>query len=131
VQGRPRIRHALGFGISQSGRVLRDLVHLGFNQDLAGRHMFDGILSVVAGSRRICVNWQFAQAGRYSRQHPTLNDPISDRSGGILQVRVGSHGKLRTGVQIVTFRFREDLALDTGEVIEAAQGIVEPIDPMW
>jgi len=98
-QERPRIRHALGFGISQSGRVLRDLVHLGFNQDLAGCQVFDGILPVVAGSRRTCVNWQFAQAGRYSRQHedhpygddqfpfsyPTLTDPISGRSGGILQ----------------------------------------------
>jgi hypothetical protein len=34
LRDRPRIRRALGFGISQSGRVLRDLVHLGFNQDL-------------------------------------------------------------------------------------------------
>ncbi|HEX3695945.1 MAG TPA: alpha/beta hydrolase domain-containing protein [Polyangia bacterium] len=98
-QERPCIRHALGFGISQSGRLLRDLVHLGFNQDLAGRQVFDGILPVVAGSRRTCINWQFAQAGRYSRQHedhsygddqfpfsyPTLTDPISGRSGGILQ----------------------------------------------
>src|SRR6266849_6991358 len=98
-QERLRIRHALGFGISQSGRVLRDVVHLGFNQDLAGRQVFDGILPVVAGSRRTCVNWQFAQAGRYSRQHedhsygddqfpfsyPTLSDPISGRTGGILQ----------------------------------------------
>jgi hypothetical protein len=98
-QGRPRVRHALGFGISQSGRVLRDLVHLGFNEDLAGRQVFDGILPVVAGSRRTCVNWRFAQAGRYSRQHEdhtygddqfpftytTLTDPISGRRGGILQ----------------------------------------------
>jgi Alpha/beta hydrolase domain len=98
-QRRPDIRCALGFGISQSGRVLRDLVHLGFNRDLAGHRVFDGILPVVAGSRRTCVNWQFAQAGRYSRQHedhsygddqfpfsyPTLTDPISGRSGGILE----------------------------------------------
>jgi hypothetical protein len=74
-------------------------VHLGFNQDLAGRQVLDGILPVVAGSRRTCINWQFAQAGRYSRQHedhsygddqfpfsyPTLTDPISGRTGGILQ----------------------------------------------
>src|SRR5712691_6436969 len=66
---------------------------------LAGRQVFDGILPVVAGSRRTCINWQFAQAGRYSRQHedhsygddqfpfsyPTLTDPVSGRSGGILQ----------------------------------------------
>ena len=45
------IRHTLGFGISQSGRVLRDLVYLGFNQDLAGRPVFDGILPVVAAIR--------------------------------------------------------------------------------
>jgi hypothetical protein len=79
--------------------VLRDLVYYGFNQDLAGRQVFDGILPVVAGSRRTCINWAFAQAGRYSRQHedhsygddqfpfsyPTLTDPISGRTGGILQ----------------------------------------------
>ena len=96
---RPRMRHALGFGISQSGRMLRDLVHLEFNQDLAERPVSDGILPVVAGSRRTCVNWQFAQTGRYARQHEdhsysddqfpfsysTLSDPISGRSDGILQ----------------------------------------------
>ena len=79
--------------------MLRDLAYHGFNQDLAGRQVFDGILPVVAGSRRTCINWQFAQAGRYSRQHedhsygddqfpfsyPTLSDPISGRTGGILQ----------------------------------------------
>jgi amidase len=48
-----------------------------------------------------------------------------------LAVPVGSHGRLRTGVQIVTGRMREDLALDAGEVIEAAEGIVQPIDPAW
>jgi amidase len=50
---------------------------------------------------------------------------------GGLAVPVGSHGNLRTGVQIVPSRFREDLALDAGEVIEAAEGIVTPIDPIW
>ncbi|MGA8197178.1 MAG: alpha/beta hydrolase domain-containing protein [Acetobacteraceae bacterium] len=97
--GEPRIRHALGFGISQSGRVLRDLLHYGFNQDLAGRKVFDAMLPVVGGSRRTCVNSAFAQPGRYSRQHedhsygddqfpfsyPTLTDPISGRTAGILQ----------------------------------------------
>lgn len=46
-----------------------------------------------------------------------------------LAVPVGSHGKLRTGVQIMSMRNREDLCLDAGEVIEAAEGIVKPIDP--
>jgi amidase len=48
-----------------------------------------------------------------------------------LAVPVGSHGALRTGVQIVAGRFREDLALDAGEAIEAAEGVVAPIDPTW
>ena len=46
-----------------------------------------------------------------------------------LAVPVGTHGTLRTGVQILAARFREDLCLDAGEVIEAAEGVVAPIDP--
>jgi hypothetical protein len=93
------IRHTLGFGISQSGRVLRDLIHLGFNRDLAGRRVFDAIFPVVSGSRRTFINFAFAQPGRYSRQHedhaflddqfpfayPTLTDPLSGRTDGIMR----------------------------------------------
>jgi amidase len=45
-------------------------------------------------------------------------------------VPVGHHGRLRPGVQIMAPRFREDLCLDAGEVIEAAEGLVLPIDPV-
>jgi hypothetical protein len=93
-----RIRRTIGFGISQSGRVVRDFVHLGFNQDLQGRQVFDAIVPVVAGSRRTFVNAAFAQPGRYPRQHedhsypddqfpftyPTIDDPISGKRDGIL-----------------------------------------------
>lgn len=48
---------------------------------------------------------------------------------GGLAVPVGRHGALRTGVQIIPARNREDLALDAGEVIEAAEGIVQTVDP--
>jgi amidase len=47
-----------------------------------------------------------------------------------LAVPVGSHGRLRPGVQILAPRFREDLCLDAGEVVEAAEGVVVPIDPV-
>jgi amidase len=47
-----------------------------------------------------------------------------------LAVPVGNHGRLRPGVQILAARFREDLCLDAGEVIEAAEGVVMPIDPV-
>ena len=94
------VRHAAGFGISQSGRVLRDLVHLGFNQDLTGRPVFDAIFPVVSGSRRTFINFAFAQPGRYSRQHedhaflddqfpftyPTLTDHLSGKTDGIMRL---------------------------------------------
>ena len=46
-----------------------------------------------------------------------------------LAVPVGRHGRLRTGVQIMAARFREDLCLDAGEVVEAAEGTVRAVDP--
>ena len=44
-----------------------------------------------------------------------------------LAVPVGSDGALRTGVQIVAWRYREDLCLDAGEVVADP---VAPIDPV-
>jgi amidase len=46
-----------------------------------------------------------------------------------LQVPVGYAGRLRPGVQLVASRFREDLVLQAGEVIEAAEGPTLPVDP--
>jgi amidase len=57
---------------------------------------------------------------------PSLLAPLLGLLG--LAVPVGSHDKLRTGVQIMAMRNREDLCLDAGEVIEAAEGVVTPID---
>lgn len=67
--GRPEIRHAYAFGQSQSGRVLRDLLYQGFNEDESGRAVFDGLIPWVAGTRLTYLNAAFAQPGRYSRQH--------------------------------------------------------------
>jgi amidase len=44
-------------------------------------------------------------------------------------VPAGLHEGVPLGVQIVAGRFREDLALDAGEVVEAALGLATPIDP--
>lgn len=99
VDARPHLRRALGFGLSQSGRVLRDFLYQGFNEDSRGAKVFDAALPVIAGSRRSFVNFAFAQTGRYSRQHedhaypddqfpftyPTLTDAISGRTSGILE----------------------------------------------
>jgi len=38
---------------------------------------------------------------------------------------------LPLGVQIIAPRFREDLALDAAEIVEAVHGVATPIDPVW
>ena len=46
-----------------------DFLWQGFNQDEAGRKIFDGFLRIVGGTRKTWTNFQFAQPGRYSKQH--------------------------------------------------------------
>ncbi len=65
------IDRAIGFGISQSGRFLRTFLYYGFNEDEAGRKVFDGVISHVAGAGRGSFNHRFAQASRDA--HPFLN----------------------------------------------------------
>jgi hypothetical protein len=50
---------AITRGISQSGNYVRGFVHLGFNQDEAGRQIYDGAWPIIAG-RRIALNIRFA-----------------------------------------------------------------------
>jgi len=67
------------------------------------------------------------QKAVWNSMRPALIAPLLGLPG--LAVPVGRHGKLRTGVQIMAARNREDLCLNAGEVIEAAEGIVKPVDP--
>ena len=90
-------RTAVSLGISQSGRMLRDFLYQGFNEDVAGRIVFDGIHPNIAGSRKTFTNYQFGQPGRWQKQHEdhvypgdqfpftyvTLTDPISGRTDGL------------------------------------------------
>jgi amidase len=43
----------------------------------------------------------------------------------------GAPKGLPLGVQVIAGRYREDLALDAAEVIEAQHGLETPIDPAW
>jgi amidase len=43
----------------------------------------------------------------------------------------GAPKGLPVGVQVIASRFREDMALDAAEIIEAANGAMTPIDPVW
>ena len=99
ANGRVTVQHAIGFGVSQSGRFLRDFLYLGFNEDLAGGMVFDGLMPHVAGARRMATNVRFGQPGRNAR-HPqdpawqadlfpftyqTLFDPLSRKHDGLMQ----------------------------------------------
>ena len=65
------IKHAIGFGTSQSGRFLRTFLYYGFNQDEEKRKVFDGVWAHVAGGGRGSFNHRFAQPSRDG--HPHLN----------------------------------------------------------
>src|SRR6202521_2489030 len=60
---------ALAFGISQTGRVINDFIYQGFNADSNGRMVSDGALPLMSATRRTYTNFEFAQPGRFSRQH--------------------------------------------------------------
>jgi len=95
----PSVSRTIGFGVSQSGRFLRDFLHLGFNEDLAGRVVFDGLMPHVAGTRRMATNVRFGQPGRNPRHlqdpawradqfpftYATLSDPLSGKTDGLLR----------------------------------------------
>ncbi len=58
------VKRAIGFGISQSGRFLREFLYDGFNADEQGRTVFDGVWADVAGAGRGSFNFRYAQPSR-------------------------------------------------------------------
>lgn len=94
-----RISTAYAWGVSQDGRLLKDFVWQGFNADLDGDKVFDGIVPLVSGGKKTDHNTEFAQTSRWIRQHEdsdypgsefpftykTLYDPVTGRTDGILQ----------------------------------------------
>jgi hypothetical protein len=58
------IRIAYGWGVSQSGRLLRHFLYEGFNEDEQNRKVFDGVIDEVGGAGRGSFNHRFAQASR-------------------------------------------------------------------
>lgn len=96
--GRP-VTHALGFGISQAGRYLRDHIAQGFNADEGGRRVFDGVFTHVAGIGRVFHNTPFGQPFRTRTWHEdhdfpevefphssaAMHDPVTGCSGGLMR----------------------------------------------
>lgn len=72
----PRLTHALGWGVSQSGRFLRHFLYQGFNADEQGRRVFDGVFDQVGGSGRGSFNHRFGQASRDALQFFNILFPV-------------------------------------------------------
>ncbi len=95
----PEIEHTVAWGNSQSGRLLRQFMYEGFNADLNGRKVFDGIIPVIAGSGYGMFNNRFAMPTRTNGQHSNhlypndlfpftygdSTDPFTGKTDGILR----------------------------------------------
>ena len=72
------VEKAYGWGRSQTGRVIRDYLHRGFNADAEGRKVFDGLMPHVAGAGMMWMNHRFANlngtAGQQYEDHLNIAD---------------------------------------------------------
>lgn len=69
------VHHAIGVGQSQSGNFLKTFVHLGFNADLSGRIVFDGIMPLIA-ARQTPMNFRFAAPGGAATLYEPGSEPV-------------------------------------------------------
>lgn len=66
----PGIRQAVMWGASQSGAYARDYVYQGFNEDLAGRQVFEGVGVHIAGALKGQGEmYRFGQLNPWADQH--------------------------------------------------------------
>lgn len=98
MSGRSIAERAYGFGVSQSGRCLRQFLYDGFNADEQGQQVFDGVIPHVAGGGLGFFNHRFASPTRHNAQHDNhdypadvfpftygeARDPFTERDEGIL-----------------------------------------------
>jgi len=99
LAGKPFLTRAHSFGVSQTGRYLREYLYWGFNEDERGRKVLDGVIPHVSGGGLGSFNHRFAQPTRHVCQHDhheypadrfpfayeLQNDPLSKQRAGILE----------------------------------------------
>jgi hypothetical protein len=70
------LRRVVGFGYSQSGRLLREFVRDGFNADERGRIAFDGLMIASAGAGGGSFNHRFAMPGQAGNSVLSILRPV-------------------------------------------------------
>jgi hypothetical protein len=91
------VKSIVGYGLSQPARLWNDYVWLGFNQDVSGRKVFDGLFNWIGGGNGLGINYRFAQVGRTERNrqnhiaqlegvfpfsYTTTTDPLTGSTDG-------------------------------------------------
>jgi hypothetical protein len=96
----PRVEAIYSWGRSQGGRVERDFLYYGFNEDEQGRIVIDGMMPYATGAGgKMWMNFRFSQPTVSAQQHsrrfshepefphtfPLLTDPFTGQRDGILR----------------------------------------------
>jgi hypothetical protein len=94
------LRAVYAWGRSNGARAQRDFLYWGFNEDLQGRRVFDGMMAYATGAAgRLRLNFRFAQprvsAQQHARHHsrepefphtfPVMTDPLTGQTDGLLR----------------------------------------------
>jgi len=101
----PGITTAYGWGVSQSGRYLRQFLYEGFNEDEQHRIVYDGVIDEVGGAGRGSFNYRFGQASRDAEEffdffYPAdmfpytdgvETDPVTGKTGSLLGLAEARH----------------------------------------
>jgi len=104
LNGRTTVKHAIGYGASQTGRTIKELLYE-FNEDERGRKLFDGVHINISGAGKNAVNSSFARPGQKDAQHGPSRlhgdefpfsyavtfDPLSRRTDGVLARCLGTN----------------------------------------
>ncbi|MDN3653789.1 alpha/beta hydrolase domain-containing protein [Thalassotalea ponticola] len=94
-----KVDKTIAFGVSQTGRFLRQFLYQGFNETETGSKAFDGMLIHTAGAGRGSFNHRFAQPSRDGHRmsaffYPTdifpftserTRSPITNKKDGLLK----------------------------------------------
>ena len=120
------ISRSYSFGGSSTGMYQREFLYLGFNEDEAGRKVFDAAWIHKPGTHRLFANVEFADPNTYSRQddrqdflstglppfsHAVTVDPVTGIRDGILKRPASDPLVFQTDTAMEYYQFHASLYL--------------------
>jgi hypothetical protein len=84
------LERAYLFGVSQTGRFLRQMLHLGLDEDESGRMVFDAVIAHIAGGRRGEFNLRLGQPSLNAKEAVGELPPFNDE-GLFARIRTRAH----------------------------------------